>query len=230
MTDPLKEALAWAEGKTMSAKSDYIEVHAMVLASEITRLLSTLEACRAELAAVRADAKTRVEAAENCSGQWLRDRNLAIKQRDKAEAQLSHFTGEKPPIFIHAGDHCPAEAALAEAYKAKAYNEAANTEHINAVYRERDSARAANAENARLATLNGQEVVRLTAEVERRTRSEAGWINIATALRARIDAAIVTALRYESRHDRDPERGTLWGEHKMALMVDPAPSTPTKEK
>ena len=43
---------------------------------------------------------------------------------------------------------------------------------------------------------------------------------------ARIDAAIVTALRYESRHDKDPERGMLWGEHKMALMVDAALTTP----
>lgn len=35
----------------------------------------------------------------------------------------------------------------------------------------------------------------------------------------RLDATFIAALRYESLHDRDPERGRLWGELKMALMV-----------
>lgn len=48
------------------------------------------------------------------------------------------------------------------------------------------------------------------------------------ALASRIDATIVAALRYESRHDRDHERGKLWGELKMALMVD-ASTSPEKE-
>lgn len=38
-------------------------------------------------------------------------------------------------------------------------------------------------------------------------------------MRATIDSAILTALRYESMHDRDPERTNLWREHKMSLMV-----------
>jgi hypothetical protein len=39
---------------------------------------------------------------------------------------------------------------------------------------------------------------------------------------ARLDATLVAALRYESLHDRDPNRGELWGELKMALMVSAA--------
>lgn len=62
-----------------------------------------------ELAAVRKDADTRVQAAESCSLQWMRERDTAIKARTKVEAQLQAI-GHKTPLYIHAGDHCPFEA------------------------------------------------------------------------------------------------------------------------
>lgn len=63
--------------------------------------------------AIATDSRVRMEAAERCSGQWMKDRNLAIKQRDRAEAQIWSVTGRKLPIFIHDGEVCPVEAQVA---------------------------------------------------------------------------------------------------------------------
>lgn len=72
--------------------------------------------------------------------------------------------------------------------------------------------------------------------------SEEGKDEKIARLQERLDRTLTAALRYESRHDLDPERGKLWGELKMALMVDapeflalrsavgPSPALPTDEK
>lgn len=80
------------------------------------------------------DAKARMEAAERCSGEWMRDRAIAIRQRDKAEAQLSHFLSpDKPPIFIHAGEVCPnaSRAEKAEAERAEWVKRGERAERLN---------------------------------------------------------------------------------------------------
>lgn len=54
------------------------------------------------------------------------------------------------------------------------------------------------------------EVSRLRIDFEKRAEAAEG----------RLDATLIAALRYESLHDNDPKRSQLWGELKMALMVE----------
>lgn len=52
----------------------------------------------------------------------------------------------------------------------------------------------------------------------------------AARLQQRIDRTLTAVLRYESRHDLDPERGKLWGDLKMALMIDEPQPRDREEK
>lgn len=200
-----------AEGYHRTSCSKKTE--AETLRAENTRLLSTLESCRAELAGAKADAldwqnrasgysdmADRARKAEAALAEarthkevWSNQFKKVCDDRDEARRELADSLAREK---LTEGERDEARAALAE--RDKSY------------YERCDRVAELVAENARLATLNGQEVVRLTAEVEKmrimlsRVRQ---WIDCLDPKEVRVPLSIDEGI-------------------DAAL---PAPTTPTKE-
>lgn len=193
------------------------------LAADYTRLLSTIEACRAELAAMTDDRDA-----------WTKKESPLIKRLEHralaAEAALAE--ARKEWELAMELKHPALDTYYFGLFKEARRERDEAREQVVSFLEQLREARAANAENARLATLNGQEVVRLTGRVkylsENRVADNERLLTENAALLAKIEkmeGAIVNAAE-------DLETGGLSGLDsalsRLHDLIAPAPSTPAK--